>query len=101
MAKQINNQTGNGFGISGFVLGILSVLIGWIVPVIGLVTSILGIVFSVKQNKDSPNGLATAGLITSILGLVLTILFWILYTLAFLSEDSLLSPIFNFIKFSN
>lgn len=67
----------NGFGIAGFVIGLLSLVLG----VYFCITSVIGIVFSIigikKATQCSVNGLAVAGLVISILSLVIWALVWI------------------------
>lgn len=71
----------NGFGIAGFIIGLLSLYFGvyfLVVSIVGLVLSIIGMVN--KKKYSSCNGLAIAGLVLSIISLV----FWvIIYIFAF------------------
>lgn len=61
----VKNRKGNGFGIAGFVLGLVSVLMFGM----GFVLAVLGLIFSIIQLKRNKNGLAIAGLVLSIIGL--------------------------------
>jgi len=71
LKKYFNRKTvGNGLGISGFVLGILSILFFWLF-FLGIPLSILGIIFSVAQRKKHHTKIATTGLILSIIGIVM------------------------------
>ena len=74
-------KTGEGFGITSFILGILSItavlsygLSIFLVPIF----SILGIVFSIVQTKTGKNKFATAGIILSIIGFVIFLIFMLL-----------------------
>jgi len=74
MAEEINQDQNfsKGFGIAGFVLGILGILllVGVVVfSLLGLVFSLLGIVFSIIQIKKGRTGMAVAGLVLNIIGL--------------------------------
>ena len=62
----------NGFGIAGFVLGILSFLLSLagVMPLLGLIFSAIGMA---KMGKRKVNGLAIAGLVLSIIALILAI----------------------------
>ncbi len=61
-----NIPFGKGWGIAGFILGLLSIFLG----VIGLIPAILGLIFCIIQFKKGKTGLAIAGLILSIIGIV-------------------------------
>jgi hypothetical protein len=82
-------EIGNGFGIAGFVLGILplftllihiilSILGFYFTPlsilfVISLVLTIPGLIFSIIQIKRKSTGLAIAGLVLNIICIIITI----------------------------
>ena len=70
-----------GFGIAGFILGLLGSL-SFLLPIICIPLSILGLVFSAIQIKRNKTKLAIAGLILSIIGLCLTILFIVIVLIA-------------------
>ncbi len=80
-------QYRNGFGTTGFVLGLLAAVFAWIpfVGVIGWPLAILGLVFSalglyrVMKGRANNKGLTIAGLVLSLLGLV----FCIVYAVSF------------------
>lgn len=82
----------NGFGTTGFVLGLLAAIFAWIpfVGVIGWPLAILGLIFSglglyrVMKGRANNKGLTIAGLVLSTLGLV----FCIIYTVSFASAVS-------------
>ena len=61
-----------GFGITGFILGILSILFA---GYLGGILAIVGFVFCLIQRKKNPTKLATAGIILNVIGVVLSILF--------------------------
>lgn len=70
----------NGFGIAGFVIGVISLYFGvyfCIAPIVGLVFSILGMVQ--RRKFTSCNALAVAGLVLNIVALVFWLFIWIVY----------------------
>jgi hypothetical protein len=72
----------NGFGTTGFVLGLLAVLFSWIpfVGVIGWPLAVLGLIFGglglrrVLSHRADNKGLTIAGIVLSLLGLLICIL---------------------------
>jgi hypothetical protein len=62
-------EASKGFGIAGFVLGLLSVL-GFFVFFLSLPMAILGLIFSILQLRNNKTGLAIAGLVLSIVGII-------------------------------
>jgi len=75
-----NNST-TGFGIAGFILGLLSVLLFWFY-IIGPLLGIVGLIFSIIQIKKNKTKLSIAGLILSIIGIILGV-FMIIALVAF------------------
>ena len=75
---------GDGLGISGFTLGILSIILaGWL----GLIIAVIGGIFCFTQQKKKKMRIAKIGLILNIIGFIVSILFIVLYsTLASLLE---------------
>ena len=70
-----DKKSGEGLGITGFTLGILSIaLAGWI----GLLIAILGFIFCVVQQKRNKTSLGKAGIILNIIGFVISLAFIIL-----------------------
>lgn len=74
-------QPKNGFGVTGFVLGLIGLVFAFI-PIIGVIAwplVILGIIFSAlgfartRSGKATNKGLSIAGLVVSIVGLVICI----------------------------
>ncbi len=69
----------NGFGVAGFIIGLLSIWLGYILfcipPVIGIILSGIG---CTMKAKCSANGLAVAGLVLSIVTLLLYGFLWLL-----------------------
>ncbi len=90
--KPTKKEYGNGFGITGLVLGILSLVCITLLPPIGIILGIFGIVFSAVQQKRTPTGVGTAGLITSIIGLILSIVMTILLIFAFFAIKEFFIP---------
>jgi hypothetical protein len=76
MAKK---EIGEGIGISGFTLGIISIVTaGWL----GLVLSVVGFSFCMAQQKKNPIKLGKAGIIVNIIGFVLSVA-WIIYYITY------------------
>lgn len=73
--KEVNQpkEYGNGFGIAGFILGLLSVLLIWFFSP-AWILAILGLIFSIIQLKKKKTGLAVAGLVLSIIGIILPLI---------------------------
>ncbi len=65
-------EKSTGFGIAGFVLGLLSVLMFWFY-FFGLAIAIMGLIFSILQLRAHKTKLAIAGVILSGLGILLGI----------------------------
>ncbi len=75
----------NAFGITGFVIGLISLWLGiyfCIASIIGLVFSAIGMV---KMKKCKLNGFAIAGLVLSIVSLVIWAIVWIVVGAAILA----------------
>lgn len=86
-------QPRNGFGTTGFVLGIIGLVLSFI-PFVGVIAwplVILGIVFAglglmrIRSRKADNKGLTIAGLVVSIVGLVMCIV-WVAATGSALNE---------------
>lgn len=69
----------NGLQIASLVCGILAICLSCCVGVPGVILGIVGIICAVNGNKESNNGIGTAGLVCSIIGLILGVLFMIYY----------------------
>ena len=72
----VDEKKVNGFGIAGFVVGLLSLILGLyfcIAPIVGLALSIVGLA---KSKRCKANGFAAAGLTLSIIALLFWILIW-------------------------
>lgn len=63
-------RSGNGMGVAGFVLALISLFICWI-PVVGWITWVLGAVFSFVGVLKPGKGLAIAGLVLTLIDLIL------------------------------
>lgn len=74
--KKEGKDIGEGIGISGFTLGILSILL---VGYIGLPIAVTGFVFCFFQQKKNPTKLGKTGVILNIIGFVLGLItiFWL------------------------
>lgn len=83
VVQHVQQQSGNGLGTAGFVLGLVGLLFSWI-PFVGIIAWFLvipGAVLSgigiAKANRGEANnrGLAIAGLVLSIIGLLICIVY--------------------------
>lgn len=63
-------KIGEGLGIAGFTLGILSIVF---IGFNGILLSIVGFIFCMVQQKKNPYKLAKAGWIINIVGFILNI----------------------------
>ena len=64
MAKK---ESGEGLGISGFTLGIMSIIMaGWL----GLILSIVGFSFCMVQQKKHKTKLGKAGMVIGVIGFI-------------------------------
>ena len=71
----MTEKKGEGLGISGFTLGIMSIILaGWL----GGLIAIIGFIFCMIQQKRNKTGLAKAGIILNIVGFVISAAFIIL-----------------------
>lgn len=64
--------TTDGFGASGFTLGILSILFA---GVFGVIFSIVGGIFCYVQQKNKPTKIGKAGLVLNIIGFIFSLVF--------------------------
>ena len=80
MAKK---EGGEGLGISGFTLGIMSIIMaGWL----GLILSIVGFSFCMIQQKKHKTKLGKAGMILGVIGFILSVAWIIYYTIYLLPQ---------------
>ena len=76
-------ESGEGIGISGFTLGIMSIIMaGWL----GIILGIVGFSFCMFQQKRNKTKLGKAGMIISIIGFALSIAWIIYYTIYLLPQ---------------
>jgi uncharacterized BrkB/YihY/UPF0761 family membrane protein len=68
-SKKEVKEIGEGLGISGFTLGILSIVLAGF---LGFVLSIIGFIFSRVQQKRNPTKLARVGVILNVIGFVIS-----------------------------
>ena len=74
--KESKEGLGEGLGISGFTLGVLSIVFaGWM----GILVAVIGGIFCLSQKKKKETKMAKVGLILNIIGLIVSILFIVLY----------------------
>jgi hypothetical protein len=81
--KNQTEEVGEGYGIAGFVLGIIGFLTAggfFIIP-------LLGLIFSIIQMRKKSTGLSIAGLVLNIIGITMALAFIIaiLYVVGFIS----------------
>jgi hypothetical protein len=69
--KEVKN-IGEGLGISGFTLGILSILFAGYA---GIIIAVIGGVFCFIQQKKNKTRIGKAGLILNIIGIVLSLIY--------------------------
>ena len=71
-------SVGDGLGVSGFTLGVLSIIFaGWM----GIIIAVVGGIFCFVQQKNKKMRIAKVGLILNIVGFVVSILFVFLYSI--------------------
>lgn len=70
-------SVGDGLGISGFTLGVLSIVFA---GVLGIIIAIVGGIFCFVQQKNKKMKIAKIGLILNIIGFVVSIAFLLLYS---------------------
>src|SRR6056297_2801037 len=92
MVEQQKTNTGQGLGIAGLVLGIISIplavmgctfIIALLFGAVGIVLSAIGL--SQAKEANGAKGITTAGLVVSIVGSVIAIL-WFLFLGAFIHD---------------
>mgnify|MGYP006275698743 CR=1 FL=1 len=92
MVEQQKTNTGQGLGIAGLVLGIISIplaimgctfVIALLFGAVGIVLSAIGL--SQAKQANGAKGITTAGLVVSIIGSVIAIL-WFLFLGAFIQD---------------
>lgn len=70
-------KLGDGLGISGFTLGILSIIFaGWM----GLLIAVIGGIFCFVQQKKKKIKIAKVGLVLNIIGFIISLAFILLYS---------------------
>jgi len=74
MVRKKSKSFGEGLGISGFTLGVLSILLA---GGMGVFMAVIGFIFCFTQQKKNPTQLGKIGVILNIVGFVLSILFMI------------------------
>jgi len=70
--KKEGKRIGEGLGISGFTLGILSIIFA---GYIGIIIAVIGGIFCIIQQKKNKTNLGKIGLILNIVGIILSIVF--------------------------
>lgn len=68
----MEKKIGEGLGISGFTLGILSIIFAGL---LGMIISVIGFIFCMVQQRKNPNKLTLAGIILNVIGFILSIIF--------------------------
>jgi hypothetical protein len=67
---------GEGLGIAGFTLGILSIILA---GGLGIGIAIVGFILCMVQQKKNPTKMGKAGLILNVIGVVVGIVFLVVY----------------------
>jgi len=75
MGDKKPKRTGDGIGIAGFILGVLSIVM---MGIFGLILSIIGGIFCIIQQKNNSTKLGKAGLVLNSIGFIFSLL-WIFY----------------------
>lgn len=73
----LGNETNNGFGVTGFVLGLVSIFVYFIgiIPLLAMIFSAIGL-STFKEQTQKNKWMAITGLILGILFSILCIAFW-------------------------
>lgn len=82
MIEKKKEEKGQGFGIAGFVIAIVSIFLG---P-IGLITGLIAVILCIVQLKKNSNGLAIAGLVISIIAILISVAMIILFAALIMYE---------------
>lgn len=75
----------NGLQIAGLVCGILAICFSCCSGIPGIILGIVGIICAINGNKESKNGMGTAGLVCSIVGLILGMLMFIYFVVVYIA----------------
>lgn len=67
-------KRGNGLGIAGFVISLISLIFIILLPFIGIILAIVSLILCIIQLRKEKNGLAIAGLILSIVSIIVNTL---------------------------
>lgn len=70
MVRKASKKIGEGLGIAGFTLGVLSILLA---GVLGVFIAIVGFIFCMIQQKKNPTRLGKVGIILNVIGFVLSL----------------------------
>ena len=75
-APPIKGDGSTSKAVIALVLGISAICLclTFYLGIIGLPCAIIGLIFSIKERKEHPSGIATAGFILSLIGLILCVL---------------------------
>lgn len=76
-------RIGEGLGIAGFTLGVLSILLAGLV---GVFIAVVGFIFCMVQQKKNPTKLAKVGVVLNVIGFVLSLII-IFYLLPALQQQ--------------
>ncbi len=79
-----SKKIGEGLGIAGFTLGVLSIILA---GVMGVFVSIVGFIFCIVQQRKNPTKLAKVGIILNVIGFVLSLVL-IIYLLPILQQQA-------------
>lgn len=74
----MKKEIGEGLGISGMTLGILSIISAGLT---GIILSVIGFILSYVQQRNNPTKIGKWGMILGIIGFILSIVFILVFYL--------------------
>ncbi len=74
----MKKEIGEGLGISGMTLGILSIISAGLT---GIILSVIGFVLSYIQQKDNPTKIGKWGRILNVIGFIVSVIFILVFYL--------------------
>jgi len=74
-----SKDTGDGLGVAGFTLGIISIVVGLLIaPILGVIIAIIGFTLCMVQQKRHPTKKAKTGIILNVIGFAVSVIWWII-----------------------
>lgn len=96
-APETSNKA-SGIQVASLVLGILSICLCCCYGLPSLIMGIIGLVCGIKGNKESKNGVGTAGIICSVIGIIFgffSLIYYIFIFVGLFSNPEFLNSIYN------